>query len=263
MPGQDGVGGDPAARRSRRRSSSPSRSARPSRRVGDLAGQARLARRRSRSRRSARSPARASRGRQACTTRKAPVRFTSMSRCHCSAVIRWAGAIVSVIAAFETQTSISPRSGSSSRGEVELWSQPSSRSSVDDLEAVGAQPLGDRRADPARGAGDERAAPHSSVSCVAGAAGVGLLVEALEQRLRLLGVGAGVGVPGLGPQLVVERLADHVEDRLLRRAHGAPGELRRICRATSSASSISSLVRHDLGRPGCTAARAGRRSARR
>ena len=53
------------------------------------------------------------------------------------------------------------------------------------------------------------------------AAGVGLLVERLQHRLRLLGVGAGVGVPGLGAELLVQRLADHVEDRLFGRAHRA------------------------------------------
>src|SRR5918995_4870830 len=56
-----------------------------------------------------------------------------------------------------------------------------------------------------------------------GAAGVGLLVEALEHRLRLVGVGAGVGVPGLGPKLEVKGLSDHVEDRLLGRADGPLG----------------------------------------
>src|SRR5687768_11968844 len=67
---------------------------------------------------------------------------------------------------------------------------------------------------------DDRSEPRL---VLARAAGVGLVVEPLEQRHRLLGVGAGVGVPGLGAKLKVERLADHVEDRLLRRAHGALG----------------------------------------
>ena len=43
-----------------------------------------------------------------------------------------------------------------------------------------------------------------------------LLVEGAEQLHGLLGVRAGVGVPGLGPELLVERLADRVQDRLLR-----------------------------------------------
>jgi hypothetical protein len=50
------------------------------------------------------------------------------------------------------------------------------------------------------------------------AAGVRLLIEAAEQLHRLVGIARGVGVPGLGAELLVERLADHVEDRLLRRA---------------------------------------------
>src|SRR6476646_783804 len=48
-----------------------------------------------------------------------------------------------------------------------------------------------------------------------GATGVGLVVEALEQAERLGLVGARVRVPRLGAQLVVEVLADDVEDRLL------------------------------------------------
>src|SRR4029078_12170220 len=47
-----------------------------------------------------------------------------------SSVIRCAGAIVFVIAAFETHTSTSPRSGSGSERRSRRWSQPSARSIV-------------------------------------------------------------------------------------------------------------------------------------
>ena len=48
-------------------------------------------------------------------------------------------------------------SGMRSRATSKRRSQPSSRSAVDDVEAVGAQAVGDRGADPARRAGDQRA----------------------------------------------------------------------------------------------------------
>src|SRR6266542_4802251 len=58
---------------------------------------------------------------------------------------------------------------------------------------------------------------------VSGPSRVHLVVELLQHRPGLLAVDAGVGVEGLGPELVVERLADDVEDRLLRGAHGPLG----------------------------------------
>src|ERR1700732_1567478 len=67
---------------------------------------------------------------QACTVRKAPVRLTSMSSCHCSAVILWAGAIVVVTPAFATHTSTSSSGGKGSRATSSAMSQPSRRSSV-------------------------------------------------------------------------------------------------------------------------------------
>ena len=73
------------------------------------------------------------------------------------------------------------------------------------------------------------------------AGGVSRLRSSRQPRHRLLGVGAGVGVPGLGAKLEVERLADHVEDRLLGRAHrragscaGSGGRPSRLRRARSS-----------------------------
>ncbi len=57
--------------------------------------------------------------RHACTVRNAPVRFTSMSRCHCSAVIRWAGAIVVVMPALATHTSMSSSGGNWIARDVE------------------------------------------------------------------------------------------------------------------------------------------------
>src|SRR4051794_16952843 len=69
-------------------------------------------------------------GRHAWIVRNAPVRLTSMSSCHCSAVMRWPGAIVVVTPALATQTSISPSGGNSSRATSSAMSQPSRRSSV-------------------------------------------------------------------------------------------------------------------------------------
>src|SRR4051794_38103689 len=69
--------------------------------------------------------------RHARTALNAPVRFTPMSRAHCSSVIRWAGAIVSVTAAFDTHTSTSSNCGSgSSDARSNSMSQPGARSSV-------------------------------------------------------------------------------------------------------------------------------------
>ena len=47
----------------------------------------------------------------ACTVRNEPVRLTSMSRCHFSALIVCAGAMVVVIPAFGTHTSTSFSAG--------------------------------------------------------------------------------------------------------------------------------------------------------
>ena len=57
----------------------------------------------------------------------------------------------------------------------------------------------------------------------AGAPWVRLLVEPTEQLERLVGVRAAVCVPGLVAELLVEGLADGVEDRLLGGADGALG----------------------------------------
>ena len=90
------------------------------------------------------------------------------------------------------------------------------------VHALGAKPLGDCGADPARRTGDQRSS-HSSVSWVPARPASGLLVEAAEQLGRLLRIGAAVGVPCLVAELLVERLADRVEDGLLGRAHRALG----------------------------------------
>src|SRR5258708_21520445 len=68
--------------------------------------------------------------RHAWIVRNAPVRFTSMSSCHCSTVMRWPGAIVVVTPALATHTSISPSAGNGSRAMSIAMSQPSRRSSV-------------------------------------------------------------------------------------------------------------------------------------
>ena len=69
-------------------------------------------------------------GRHAWIARNAPVRLTPMSPDHCSSVIRCAGAIVSVIAALETQMSMPDRSGMGSETRSIRMSHPSERSSV-------------------------------------------------------------------------------------------------------------------------------------
>src|SRR6266566_3433907 len=66
----------------------------------------------------------------ACTVRKEPVRLTSMSRCHCSALMRCAGAIVVVMPALAAHMSMWPSSGNSSRATSSVMSHPSARSSV-------------------------------------------------------------------------------------------------------------------------------------
>ena len=58
---------------------------------------------------------------------------------------------------------------------------------------------------------------------LAGSTRVELVVEALQERPGLVAIDAGVGVPSLDPQLIIQRLADHLEDRLLGRAHSALG----------------------------------------
>ena len=85
-----------------------------------------------------------------------------MSRCHCSGVILCAGAIVVVIAAFETQTSIvrklRNRVGRQVDGEI------GAVGAVERNHAhpVRAQTLGDRGADPAGGAGHQGGPAESS-----------------------------------------------------------------------------------------------------
>ena len=88
-----------------------------------------------------------------------------MSRRHCSSVILCADAIVVVIAALETQTSTSAVSlGRQRRRVAQVDLEVATGRAVErhDVQPVGGQPLGDRRADAARGAGDERL--HSAVA---------------------------------------------------------------------------------------------------
>ena len=190
-----------------------------------------------------------------------------MSRCHCSARHPVRGRDrVGDRGVRDADVDVRRARRSVAGRDVEAAGRsPASRSSGHDLEAVGragasaiAAPM--PRAAPVTSAVAPR--PHSAVSCSPARPGVGLVVEALQQRHRLLRVGAGVGVPGLDAQLVVERLADHVEDRLLGRAHRALGVaqdlLRRPSRPRPSA--------RRAGRPCVTrfhASAAGRRSARR
>ena len=82
-----------------------------------------------------------------------------MSRCHCSAVIRWAGAIVVVSPAFATHTSIGGEVGELAVGDVDLQVAALAQVEREHVEPVRAQPLHDRRADPPRGAGHQRPAP--------------------------------------------------------------------------------------------------------
>ena len=137
------------------------------RRVRHLAAAARRARRRSRSRRSGPSGARACRGGRPGSTRKAPVRLTSMSRCHCSGVIRWAAAIVSVIAALETQMSTSSRGPAARRRRGRpVGRSPRSRSSVATSMPSPAQAPAIAAPIPRSCAGDEGArAPRHTRSC--------------------------------------------------------------------------------------------------
>ena len=88
-----------------------------------------------------------------------------MSRDHCSSLILWAGAIVSVIAGVRHADVEAGQVRELIAGHVEPQLAALVAVGAGDLEAVRAQPLGDRRADPSAGPGDEGAAAHSSVPC--------------------------------------------------------------------------------------------------